>query len=48
MSPAPTLGEVLKRLETLRYKLENEGNYVRADTVTLAIAEIKRLSKPAA
>lgn len=34
---------VLERLEVLWRKLEDEGLYVRANTVALAIDEIKRL-----
>ena len=44
MSPAPAPTEVLERLEILWRKLEDEGLYVRANTVFLAIEEIKRLS----
>lgn len=36
---------VLERLEVLRRKLEDDGLYVRANTVTLAIEEIKRLRR---
>ena len=36
-------GDVLARLEILWRKLEDEGLYVRANTVFLAIEEIKRL-----
>lgn len=43
MSPAPTTAEVLERLEILWRKLEDEGLYVRANTVGLAIEEIKKL-----
>lgn len=39
-----TTDEVLDRLEILWRKLEDEGMYVRANTVALAIDEIKRLS----
>ena len=39
-----TTDEVLQRLEILWRKLEDEGMYVRANTVALAIDEIKRLS----
>ena len=42
---APTTTEILDRLEILWRKLEDEGLYVRANTVWLAIEEIKRLSK---
>lgn len=35
--------DVLARLEILWRKLEDEGLYVRANTVFLAIEEIKRL-----
>lgn len=37
--------EVLNRLEILWRKLEDEGLYVRANTVALAIEEIKRLRR---
>ena len=36
--------EILERLEILWRKLEDEGMYVRANTVGLAIDEIKRLA----
>lgn len=39
-----TTGEVLARLEILWRKLEDEGRYVSANTVSLAIDEIKRLT----
>lgn len=42
---APTTEEVLARLEVLWRKLEDEGLYVRANTVWLAIEEIKRLAQ---
>ena len=42
---AHTTTEILDRLEILWRKLEDEGLYVRANTVWLAIEEIKRLSK---
>lgn len=45
MSPHPTTAEILARLEVLYNKLESEGWYVKANTVWLAIEEIKRLSK---
>lgn len=45
MTPAPSSAEVLSRLEILWRKLEDEGLYVRANTVALAIEEIKRLQK---
>jgi hypothetical protein len=35
---------ILERLEILHRKLEDEGRYVQADTVWLAIEEIKRLA----
>lgn len=38
-----TTQKILDRLEILRRKLEEEGSYVRANTVTLAIEEITRL-----
>jgi hypothetical protein len=38
-----TTDEVLARLEILWRKLDEEGMYVRADTVALAIDEIKKL-----
>lgn len=46
MSPAPSFSteEILARLEVLWHKLEDEGLYVRANTISLAIDEIKRLS----
>lgn len=44
MSSHPTTAEVLARLEVLYHYLESEGLYVRANTVWLAIEEIKRLS----
>lgn len=37
---------VLERLEILFRKEDDEGNYVRANTVGLAIDEIKRLAAP--
>lgn len=42
---APTFStdEILARLEVLWRNLEGEGLYVRANTVALAIDEIKRL-----
>lgn len=43
MSPAFTTDEVLERLEILWHKLDDEGLHVRANTVALAIEEIKRL-----
>lgn len=43
MSHVPTTTEILDRLEILWRKLEDEGMYVRANTVGLAIEEIKRL-----
>lgn len=44
MSP-PTYSteQVLERLEILWRKLDDEGSYVSANTVALAIDEIKRL-----
>ena len=42
-STAQNTGEILDRLEILWRKLEFEGQYVRANTVALAIEEIKRL-----
>ena len=42
MSPRPSTAEVVKRLEILWRKLEDEGRYVSANTVSLAIEEIKR------
>jgi hypothetical protein len=41
----PSTEEVLARLKILWRKLEDEGLYVRANTVILAIEEIKRLRK---
>jgi hypothetical protein len=41
----PNTAEILARLEILRRKLEDEGRYVSADTATIAIEEIKRLSQ---
>lgn len=38
-----TTDEVLERLEILWRKLESDGMYVQANTVALAIDEIKRL-----
>lgn len=35
--------DVLERLEILWHKLENEGQYVKANTVGLAIDEIVKL-----
>lgn len=43
--PTFTADEVLARLEILWRKLEDEGMYVSANTVALAIEEIKRLRK---
>lgn len=37
-------GAVLSRLQTLFLKLDDEGLYVSANTVILAMEEIKRLS----
>lgn len=45
MSPAFPTDEVLERLQILWRKLEDEGLYVRANTVALAIEEIKRLRR---
>jgi hypothetical protein len=42
---APSTDDVLARLAILWRKLEDEGLYVRANTVALAIEEIKRLQK---
>ncbi len=42
-----TTEEILARLINLHAKLEQEGAYVRANTVWLAIEEIKRLSQAA-
>lgn len=39
-----TTDDILIRLEILWRKLEGEGMYVRANTVALAIDEIKRLN----
>lgn len=48
MSPAlPSGDDVLRRLEILWQKLEDEGLYVGANTVALAIEEIKRLRSEA-
>lgn len=44
MNEAPD--EVLDRLRVLHKKLEDEGMYVRANTVWLAIEEISRLRSP--
>lgn len=41
MSPATS--NIIERLEILWRKLEDEGFYVSANTVALAIEEIKRL-----
>lgn len=38
---------ILERLEILWRKLEDEGRYVSANTVSLAIDEIKRLADEA-
>lgn len=43
-APFPT-DEVVARLEVLLKKLDDEGWHVRANTVWLAIEEIKRLRK---
>jgi hypothetical protein len=43
MSPAFSTAQILERLEILWRKMEDEGAYVSANTVTLAIEEIKRL-----
>jgi hypothetical protein len=40
-----TTEEVLARLRILQKKLEDEGLYVQANTVWLAIEEIERLRK---
>lgn len=45
MNPHPPTSEILARLELLYHALEAEGWYVKANTVWLAIKEIKRLSK---
>jgi hypothetical protein len=42
---APSTDEVLERLENLWNHLDHEGQYVKANTVALAIDEIKRLRK---
>ena len=39
-----TTEQILERLEILWRKLEDEGLYVRANTVSLAIDKIKELS----
>lgn len=39
--------EVLERLEILWRKLEDEGRYVSANTVSLAIDKIKQLTEEA-
>lgn len=41
--PMFTTEEILVRLESLYDKLDNEGWHVRANTVALAMDEIKRL-----
>lgn len=43
MTPANSADDLLDRLEVLLQKLEDEGMYVSANTVALAIEEIKRL-----
>jgi len=40
-----TTEQIIQRLEVLRRKLEDEGMYVRANTVGLAIDEIKRIGE---
>lgn len=42
---APSTDDVLARLEILWRKLEGDGWYVNANTVALAIDEIRRLRK---
>lgn len=44
---AASTQNVLERLEILWRKLEDEGRYVSANTVSLAIDEIKRLTDEA-
>lgn len=41
--PRQSTDEILARLEILWRKLEDDGAYVSANTVALAIDEIKRL-----
>jgi hypothetical protein len=43
MTPSSPTDEIIERLEVLWQKLEDEGRYVSANTVSLAINEIKRL-----
>lgn len=47
-APSLTTAQVLERLEILWRKLEDEGRYVSANTISLAIDEIKRLASGAA
>lgn len=42
-----TTEQIIERLEILRLKLEDEGRYVSANTISLAIDEIKRLTDEA-
>lgn len=44
-APIITTAEILFRLEVLWRKLEDDGMYVQANTVALAIVEINRLGK---
>lgn len=43
--PSFSTDQIIARLEVLLRKLEDEGMYVGANTVALAIAEIKRLRR---
>lgn len=45
VSPQPSIEEIIERLEILWRKLDDEGSYVRANTVALAIEAIERLKK---
>jgi hypothetical protein len=44
MANSFTAAEIIERLEVLRHKLEDEGRYVSANTVTLAIERLEELS----
>lgn len=44
-APSFSTAQIVERLEILWRKLEDEGMYVRANTVGLAIEEIKRLDE---
>lgn len=46
-APSFTTEQIIERLEILWRKLEDEGHYVSANTVSLAVDEIKQLKDAA-